>query len=157
MTGWRFQRKDSSAAVRIPWPTLLPGDSVRTPSSVIILPSPTGSASSAHLILTLESRGASTSPTPIERNQNQDGGNENANNGNQWHIILPFGWCIPYSFAFDVFYGSEDSKRHGRRAPSVSDASLNRTATTCPPRCYLQVGTSRSCSCCRLQEQVRGR
>jgi hypothetical protein len=43
------------------------------------------------IILTLESRSASTSPTPVGHHQNQDEGNENTNNGNHRYVILLFG------------------------------------------------------------------
>jgi hypothetical protein len=90
-------------------------NSVRTASRVIISRATTNLAHRVYRLypillccvfnyINIESRGASTSPTLIERNQNQDEGN-----GNQWYIMLPFGWCVPYSF--DVFYGSEGQPR----------------------------------------------
>ena len=41
---------------------------------------------------TLDNCPASTSPTPIELSQHQ--GNENTNTGDQWYVMLPFGWFL---------------------------------------------------------------
>jgi hypothetical protein len=74
--------------------------------------SPKGSSTSLPSVpsigTTLENCPASASPTLIERSEHHDEGNDHANSRDSLYVILPFGWCAPYSFEL---YGVVRHKR----------------------------------------------